>query len=181
LVLTLYITAILVEKLKRADPMVQKILKIENMDMFRKPVPKNIAFKALTPEVKEFERKIRNKLLFITLTVFIIFVFSILLLLSRISINFGPFPSIYILFIISIIFYFIFLVPEFIDKVSRDYDDDFKRHAESLIAELMKDFKDGKIDPKIYPLKLRHNDYWGLIYDKKDEYDYTAYVGIFQN
>jgi hypothetical protein len=44
--------------------------------------------------------------------------------------------------------------------------------------EIMKIFKKNGLSGKDFPIKLRHNDYRGLIYEEKGKNDYIAYVVV---
>lgn len=57
------------------------------------------------------------------------------------------------------------------------YDDDIKRAVQELIDYGIELLEKNDLDPKNFPVKLRHNDYSGLVYEKKGK---NNYVGFFK-
>lgn len=55
------------------------------------------------------------------------------------------------------------------------YDDELKRAVQELINYGIELIKENNLNPKDYPIKLRHNDYEGLEYEFKGENDYLGW------
>ena len=81
-----------------------------------------------------------------------------------------------IILIIILIFYVFYILPISINKIAKQYDDELKQEVEALITKIKHYIKENKLDPKKYPLKLRHNDYEGLTYEKLGKNKYISYV-----
>lgn len=90
---------------------------------------------------------------------------------------------------LSIIFYFIILVFSILylslwrlkkheDYVGRLNDEELRVFTQKLIDYTSKFFKENNIDYKKFHVELRHDDYEGLTYKKKDKNKYIAYFKV---
>lgn len=81
------------------------------------------------------------------------------------------------------IFFLFYLSPKIANKLAKEKDEDLKDLAQFVISDLVNYFKENNLDPKQYPLRLRHNDYEGLIYVKEEKRfligkEYIAYLNL---
>jgi hypothetical protein len=102
-----------------------------------------------------------------------IFVFGIVL-------GFNPFQGILSIVIIGTPITYLFLVWMITrrrNSFGKKYDQNIKRAVQHLIDYGRNKIIEENLNPKDYPIKLRHNDYDGLIYEKKGK---NNYVGFFE-
>lgn len=94
----------------------------------------------------------------------------------------GPFvSSIPYLIIFLIIFpssylFFIWIFSRRRRIAGEKYDKDIKKSVQELIDYGVEFVKKNELDPNDFPIKLRHNDYEGLKYEKKGENDYIGFI-----
>lgn len=67
------------------------------------------------------------------------------------------------------------------NKYGEKYDKDIKKAVQEIIYYGTELIKEKNIDPSKFPMQLKHGDYEGLKYDKKDENGYTAYFISIKN
>jgi Ca2+/Na+ antiporter len=174
-----------------------KLQKIIEIDRYRYPIPVTIFLKLLKPEYSfynvsndvvllkikklmrdEGEKNIKIRLGFI---IFIFIIFSVVKLFVHLGyLRTGAFINLFML-IIVVLFVFVYL-PYFYqraaNKIAGHNDEELKSAAQGIIDEVAKYFREHNIDPKKYPIRLRHNDYEGLRYEKKGENNYIGYVKV---
>jgi hypothetical protein len=166
----------------------KNIALLREIDIHRSPVPVDFFFYAMKrddqtpPEVLMVGEEVEEKYLSgknLLMGMFVL-IFSLI-----ISLYIGNFPTfrahaMLILAIIPISFTFgfvlLYLTVKTGNEIALKYDDMLKSAANEIIMEIMKIFKKNGLSGKDFPIKLRHNDYRGLIYEEKGKNDYIAYV-----
>jgi hypothetical protein len=88
-------------------------------------------------------------------------------------------PIALMLFLLNIFY----ILPRTMNGIARENDEKLKGIAQNAIRELVEYFKEHNINPKKFPLELRHDDYQGLIYEKEEKKLlwgklYTAYLDL---
>jgi hypothetical protein len=76
-------------------------------------------------------------------------------------------PSIYI--------YLVWLIMRRRHFLGEKHDENLKKTVQMLIEYGLKSIRNEELDPKDYPIRLRHDDYEGLIYEKKGKNDYVGF------
>lgn len=115
---------------------------------------------------------------------FYLLVLSVLVLgISIIISNFyslSIFQGSLFLIIIALPIFYLFIVWILMRRrtfFGRKYDDNIKKAVQELIDYGIELLKENNLDPKDFPIKLRHNDYNGLIYEKNGK---NKYMGFFE-
>lgn len=73
---------------------------------------------------------------------------------------------------------FLFWIYKSYKNAGEKYDEEIKKAVQELIKYGNNYIKENNLNPQDYPLKLRHNDYNGLKYEKEHENNYIAYLEI---
>jgi len=135
--------------------------------------------------VKEFQRA-KSKFELIKLLSFFGFSMIIFIIIGLLADYFGLFwITVIILYFFAtlglvILFYF-FGIREAINvanKVNPKIDDDLKLKIQNIIDYTKKIFKQENFNPIDFPLYLRHDDYEGVLYEKKGKNKFKAYIII---
>lgn len=115
---------------------------------------------------------------------FYLLVLSVLVLgISIIISNFyslSIFQGSLFLIIIALPIFYLFIVWILMRRrtfFGRKYDDNIKKAVQELIDYGIELLKENNLDPKDFPIKLRHNDDNGLIYEKNGK---NKYMGFFE-
>jgi hypothetical protein len=70
-----------------------------------------------------------------------------------------------------------YLIPK-TNVVALEYDQDLILNVQKIISNLREVLVENSLNPKDFPIELRHNDYEGLEYVEKKKGVYTAYVKL---
>lgn len=127
------------------------------------------------------DTKIDSKEMIMTLIPFLIGVFFIItsttIITDIYSLSIGQ--SSLILIGISILILYVFFSFAIMNRrkvLGERHDEDLKRSVQSLIDFGVEFCNDNNLNPDIFPIKLRHDDYDGLIYEKKGQNNYVGYL-----
>ena len=71
---------------------------------------------------------------------------------------------------------FTYIIPKRRSVVGERHDEELKRAVQSLIDFGVLFCTENNLNPDMFPIKLQHNDYDGLIYQKKGQNNYVGYL-----
>jgi hypothetical protein len=71
---------------------------------------------------------------------------------------------------------FSYIIPKRRSVVGETHDEELKRSVQSLIDFGVLFCTENNLNPDMFPIKLQHNDYDGLIYEKKGQNNYVGYL-----
>jgi hypothetical protein len=156
--------------------------------------------KAAQPEILERQNKLlteHRRKLFTTQTellfdfkywILILFAFIASFLWLIMLLNIFSFSDLVNIILLSTFFsvlmpiiIFRYLIPKQIEKLNPIAEEDdglFKDFVQGVLQHLSDLMKENDLDPKDFPIELRHNDYEGLEYVEKKKGVYTAYVKL---
>lgn len=108
--------------------------------------------------------------IFVTLaiTLGITVIYSLTILQMSLAVFIVGLPLIYLCFS--------YIVPKRRSAVGERHDEELKRSVQSLIDFGVEFCNDNNLNRDIFPIKLRHDDYDGLIYEKKGQNNYVGYL-----
>lgn len=72
--------------------------------------------------------------------------------------------------------YFLFIIPKRRNVLGERHDEELKRSMRILIDFGVQFCKDNNLDPDMFPIKLHHDDYEGLIYEKNGKNNFVGYL-----
>ena len=72
--------------------------------------------------------------------------------------------------------YFSFIIRNRRRVLGERHDEELKRSVQSLIDFGVQFCTDNNLNPNMFPIKLRHDDYEGLIYEKKGKNNFVGYL-----
>lgn len=119
--------------------------------------------------------------------VFLIYLFLAVILATSISTALGVRSKMLDALLISLLilpalYYTYRVYTKVREEVGREFDERLREDAQKVIAHIKEFFRDRRIDPMMFPIKLRHKDYEGLIYKDEEEVRgikiYTAYLSL---
>jgi hypothetical protein len=125
-----------------------------------------------------FYRQLKGFSLFILFILFIKFFFVLTTVL--LELRFFLFILIITGFII-VIFFLKFLTPIMLKDrgiMYEPYDEDIRTQVTKILNYFAVFLKENNLNPKDFPIELRHNDYEGLEYEEKKKGVYTAFVKL---
>ncbi|MDD3753466.1 MAG: hypothetical protein QM396_07105 [Euryarchaeota archaeon] len=127
------------------------------------------------------DTKVDSKEMIMTLIPFLIGVFFIItsttIITDIYSLSIGQSSLILIgISILILYFFFSFAIMNRRKVLGERHDEDLKRSVQSLIDFGVELCNDNNLNPDIFPIKLRHDDYDGLIYKKKGQNNYVGYL-----
>jgi len=135
--------------------------------------------------LRELQRMPKNKAIIFFISL-LIEVFIAIALLTILNIQSRVFATLLIFLLLSPSFYYFYKTYTMIrEEVGREFDERLKNATQEIINYTKDFFKKNNIDATKFPIELRHNDYKGLIYTAKREFNdkliYTAYIGEIKN
>jgi hypothetical protein len=115
-------------------------------------------------------------LMAIATTIFVVFLIGILVFL-KIRLLIG------VVIVSVLLLLFIYLLSRFSavrtrKAVGKMFDKDIAVVVQYLVAETAEFFKNENLSPKDFPIKVRHDDYSGLTYEKKGKNNFVGYVVV---
>lgn len=106
--------------------------------------------------------------LIVAITLGIAFIYSLSILQICLMVFIVGLPLLYVLFSVTI--------PRRRRVLGERHDEDLKKSVQSLIDFGVHFCNDNNLDPDRFPIKLRHDDYEGLIYEKKGQNNFEGFL-----